>query len=390
VRTVLPTAPGQPGYDVLQAGRGVLTVALGLTALGLVMVYSIGSGLSIVWTDDRPEMAERYADILARQLRWVGLGIVVGFVVARAPLETLRRVATPLLAASLGLLVLTLLLGPSIKGSRRWLVYGGFSLQASEVLKVAVLLYLADRLASRERHQAFGTGPPLLGLLLPVGAGAALVLASPDLGTSLFVVAEAVVLLGLAGVRPRRVVPMALTLLPLLVFVAYTRFPHVRSRFQMYAEGPERGSQVHSALVALGSGGLFGRGLGEGVQKLGYFPEPHNDFILAVIGEELGFVGCAAVVLAFMAFAIFGRRVAWQARLLGPHAYYLAAGATFIVAFQALMNLAVVTASTPTKGVSLPFISVGGSNLLMASACVGLILNVSRRAAAAAGQDALE
>jgi cell division protein FtsW len=215
----------------------------------------------------------------------------------------------------------------------------------------------------------------------------AFVLVAPDLGASLFIVAEAVILLGLAGVRPTRVVPFALTVVPVIVFFAYTRFPHVRERLALYADGAAAGSQVHEALVAIGSGGFLGKGLGEGAQKVGFFSEAHNDFIFAVIGEELGFVGCAAVVLGFMAFVWYGRRVAWRARVLGPHAFYLAAGATFIVAFQALINIALVTATAPTKGVSLPFISTGGSNLMMACTCVGLIVNVSRRAAAASAED---
>ena len=128
-------------------------------------------------------------------------------------------------------------------------------------------------------------------------------------------------------------------------------------------------------------------GLGEGAQKLGYFAEAHNDFIFAVIGEELGFAGCAAVVVGYMLLAWYGRGIAWHARRLGPHAIYLAAGATFLIVFQALINVAVVTATAPTKGVSLPFISTGGSNFLMACTCIGILLNVARRSAEAPADD---
>jgi cell division protein FtsW len=367
------------GGEVLHAGRMVLAVAVGLVALGLLMVYSTSAALHAV--DGRS-----HADGLVRQLRWVLLGAIVVWFVARLDERWLRRAARPLLALALLLLVATLLFGPAVKGSRRWLVVAGLSIQPSELLKIAVLLYLADRLSARERAQSFGQPTPLLTFLLPVGLGVLLVLIAPDLGTSLFIVAEAVILLGLAGVRPTRFVPFALTVVPVVVLFAYTRFPHVRDRFELYATGAGQGTQVHEALVAIGSGGLFGRGLGEGAQKLGYIAEAHNDFIFAVIGEELGFVGCALVVLAYMAFVFYGRRVAWRARILGPHAFYLAAGATFLVAFQALVNIAVVTATAPTKGVSLPFISTGGSNLLMALVCVGLILNVARRTAAASAE----
>jgi cell division protein FtsW len=354
----------------------VLGVTVGLIALGLVMVYSTSAGL---------EAARGSADAggLVRQLRWVLLAGLLGWAVSRASESLLRRAARPVLAAAVLLLVLTLVLGPAVKGSRRWLYVGAFSIQPSELLKIGVLLYLADRLASREGAQSFGHPGPLLPILAPVGLGVGLVLVAPDLGTSLFLVAETVVLLGLAGVRPTRVVPFALTVVPVILVFAYTRFPHVRERLALYTEGPGAGTQVHEALVAIGSGGLWGKGLGQGAQKVGYFSEAHNDFIFAVIGEELGFLGCASVVLGFMAFAWYGRHVAWRARVLGPHAFYLAAGATFIVAFQALINIAVVTATAPTKGVSLPFISTGGSNLMMACTCVGLILNVARRTAAA-------
>ncbi len=371
------------GREVQHAGRMVLGVAAGLVALGLVMVYSTSSAMGNLAGD-------AHSGVLVRQLRWVVLGILVAWGAARVPLELLRKVALPLLGLAIVLLALTLVLGPAVKGSRRWLYVAGVSIQASELLKLGVLLYLADRLAERENAQALGAKCPLLPMLAPIGIAVMLVLVEPDLGTSLFIVAEAVILLGLAGVRPTRVIPFAVTVIPVIVFFAYTRFPHVRSRLAMYTGGPGSGSQVHEALVAIGSGGVFGKGLGQGAQKLGYFSEAHNDFIFAVIGEELGFLGCAGVVIAFMLLAWYGKTIAWRARVLGPHALYLAAGATFILVFQALINIAVVTATAPTKGVSLPFISTGGSNLLMACACVGIILNVARRAAAAAPDEPWE
>jgi cell division protein FtsW len=373
----LSVAALSTGSDVQQAGRMVLGVAVGLVALGLVMVYSTSSVLGAI-------AGEEHSEVLVRQLRWVVLGALIAWVTSRVSLELLRRLALPVLVLAIVLLGLTLAFADPIKGSRRWLHVAGVSIQASELLKIGTLLFLADRLAAREDTQAFGGRSSLLPVLAPVGLASVLVLVEPDLGTSLFIVAEAVILLGLAGIRPTRVVPFAVTVIPIIVFFAYTRFPHVRSRLALYAGGPGEGTQVHEALIAIGSGGVFGKGLGQGAQKLGYFSEAQNDFIFAVIGEELGFLGCAAVVIAFMLLAWYGRRIAWRARILGPHALYLAAGATFILVFQALINIAVVTATAPTKGVSLPFISTGGSNLLMACMCVGIILNVARRTAAAA------
>ena len=373
--------------DVQHAGRMVCAVTLGLVALGLVMVYSSTAAVSARASgtlDILSTASTRYADptaALLRQLRWVLIAAVAGYVAYRLPLEWLRRLARPAMLITLVMLALVLIIGPDRNHSRRWIVFAGMSVQPSEFFKVAILLHLSTHLAARERASAFGHGAPLLQVLFPVGVGVALVLVAPDLGTSLFLVAEAVVLLGLAGVRPSRFVPAALIALPALMFYGWRRFGHVRERIRLFTAPPEAGSQIQESLVAVGSGGLVGRGLGEGTQKLGYVAEQKTDFIFSVIGEELGFLGAAGVVIAFMVFIWYGRKVAWEARVLGPQAFYLAAGATFIVSFQALVNIAVVTASAPTKGVSLPFISVGGSNLLMAGICVGLIANVSRRTA---------
>lgn len=360
---------GSGGADALRAGRMVLAVGAGLVALGLVMVYSTSATLQAVGGGP-------HAAGLVRQMRWVVLGVAVGWIVSRLDERWLRRVARPLMGAALLLLVLTLILGPAVKGSRRWLVVGGLSLQASEVFKIAVLLYLADRLSARERAQAFGRPLPLLPLLAPVGLGALLVLIAPDLGTALFLIAEAVVLLGLAGLRPTRVLPLALTVLPLIVLFAYTRFPHVRSRLALYTEGAGTGTQVHEALVAIGSGGFWGRGLGEGAQKLGYFAEAHNDFIFAVIGEELGFIGAGLVILLFLVLAYQGTRVAMAA----PDTFgaLLAAGITAWLCIQAFVNIGVVVALFPVTGITLPFVSAGGSSLIISFAAVGILLSISR------------
>jgi cell division protein FtsW len=379
----LPLEMNRRSLEVQHAGRVILGASAGLIALGLVMVYSTSSAMGSL-------NGEAHSSGLIRQLRWVVLGIGLAWVVSRVPLEGLRRAARPVLTLAVVLLLMAVVLGPAVNGSRRWLHFAGMSLQPSEILKIGVLLYLADALSMRERARSFGHSTPLLPVLAPIGIGVTLVLVAPDLGTSLFIVAEAVVLLGLAGVRPTRFVPFALMVIPVIVVFAYTRFPHVRNRLAMYSTGNEAGTQVHEALVAIGSGGLLGKGLGEGAQKLGFFSEAHNDFIFAVIGEELGFLGCAAVVIGYMLLAWYGRSVAWRARVLGPHALYLAAGATFILVFQALINIAVVTATAPTKGVCLPFVSTGGSNFLMACTCLGIILNVARRTTEASPERPLE
>lgn len=369
-----------PGRDLLAAGRTILGVAVGLTALGLVISYS-SSSARLTGMGLNPNA------VLAKQAAWVALAAGAAAVCARLPLATLGRLARPALAVVIGLLALTLVAGVSVKGSRRWMEVAGVRFQASELLKLAVLLFLAQGLAAREKATHFGQSMPVLGLLLPVALGIGLVLVEPDLGTSLFVAAEAIVLLGLAGVRPARVAPLLGLALPGIVALAWAKFPHVQRRWETWSKGAESvGGQVQESLVAIGSGGLFGRGLGHGTQKVFYVQESNTDFIGAVLGEELGFLGCAAVIVGFLLIVWSGRRLTLGARALSPHAVYLAGGATFVIGFQAAINLAVITDSAPTKGIPLPFISVGGSNLVLMLSLVGLLVNVAREAAAAAGE----
>jgi cell division protein FtsW len=358
-------------------GRRLLGIAVGLTAFGLVMVYS---STAVKRAVDGHDPNAR----LLKQLAWVAVAGLVAWAAATVPLSRLRRHAHHLVIAVLVALAVVLVFGKAAKGSRRWLELGPVTVQPSEFLKIAVLVYLADRLARRE-EDPFRDAAPWPALLAPVGIGIVLVMAEPDLGTSIFVGALAVVLLGLAGVRPGHLLPIAVAAVPLLIGIAASKFQHVRERLRFLVEGEDASRQLKQAVIAVGSGGVFGVGLGAGTQKLWKVPEIQTDFIFSVIGEELGFVGAAAVVIAFLAFLVHGKRIAEQAhRTVGAFPYYLAWGATFVVAFQALVNVAVVTACAPTKGVSLPFISLGGSNLVTAFAAVGLIVNVSRAAAAEA------
>ena len=224
--------------EVLHAGRVVLGIAVGLTALGLVVTFSSSSGRLAYEGRD-------LTTVLVKQLCWAVLGGLACFVASRASLELLAKAARPLLTATVLLLLATLVLAPERNNSRRWLYVAGISLQASELLKLTVLLYLSTALAAREEAEEFGHRTPIFGILSPVGIGAVLVLLEPDLGASLFVVAEAIVLLGLAGVRPTRLVPFALTAAPLLAIYGYTRFAHVRKRLAGWGSEDGGGIQVH-------------------------------------------------------------------------------------------------------------------------------------------------
>ncbi|MCC7138188.1 MAG: cell division protein FtsW [Planctomycetes bacterium] len=376
----LPALAARPAvlHDARALGRTVLGIAIGLTAFGLVMIYS---WTAVKFADRRPRFDPDA--VLRKQVVWALLASAVGFVVSRVPLGWLRKRSTLLLGGLLVLLALTLVPGVGVlrNRSRRWLELGPFTLQASEFLKLAVIVYLADRLARRE-EEPLEHRTPWPALLAPVGLGVGLILAQPDLGTSLFVACLGVVLLGLAGIRFGKLLPLALVAIPLIVAFAAANFRHVGERLEFFTKGVEADEQQWRGVVALGSGGVLGTGLGAGTQKLGRVAEMQNDFIFTLIGEELGFVGCAAVVVAFMALVLYGKRIAERAHAsAGLFPFFLACGATFAVAFQALINIAVATGSAPNKGVSLPFISVGGSSLVTAFASVGLLVNVARTVA---------
>ncbi len=365
--------------DARALGRTILGIAIGLTAFGLLMIYS---WTAVKFADRRPSFDPDA--ILRKQVVWAFVAGIAALVVSRIPLSWMRKRAALALGVLLLLLVGTLVPGVGVmrNHSRRWLEIGPFTLQASEFVKIAVILYLADRLAARE-EDALHRRTPWPAMLAPVGIGVGLILAEPDLGTSLFVAALAVVMLGLAGIRFGKLVPVAALVIPLLVAVAASRFHHVGERLEFVTKGVESGSQMDRGLVALGSGRWFGVGLGAGTQKLGRVAEMQNDFIFTLIGEELGFVGCSAVIVAFMALVVYGKRLAERAHAAaGLFPFFLACGATFAVGFQALINIAVATGSAPNKGVSLPFISVGGSSLVTAFVSVGLLVNVARTVAA--------
>ena len=377
---VLPALarPGVRVEDARALGHTVLGIAVGLTAFGLVMIYS--------WT--AVKLADRRVSfdpdaVLVKQIAWAFIAGLVTFTMSRIPLAWLRRHSHHILLGLLALLALTLVpgIGKIKNNSRRWLEIGPFTMQASEFVKIAVILYVGDRLAKREEGST-AERAPWPAVLAPIAIAVGLILMEPDLGTSLFIGALAMVLLGLAGVRFGKLVPFALVAIPLIVWIAASKFHHVGERLSFFTEGLKPHDQQFQGLVALGSGGVLGAGLGAGTQKLGFVAEMQNDFIFTLVGEELGFVGCAAVIFAFMALVVYGRRIAERAHACaGLFPYYVAAGATFAVAFQALINIAVATASAPNKGVSLPFVSVGGSSLVTAFASVGLLVNVSRHVA---------
>ena len=351
--------------------------ALVLVSIGVVMVYSASAILA----------ADRFGDphyFLKRQLFWALLGLGGLWAALAVDYRVLERVALPLLGVAALLLVLVLVpaFGQAINGTRRWLRLGGVSFQPVELAKLAFVIYLARFLSRRgEAVQGFWGGavpPAVIG-----GVLAALVLRQPDLGNSLTLLALAFTLLFLAGARPRHLLLLAAPALPLLAVAVY--FAPYRWRRILAFLNPEsdpRGSgfQIIQSFLAIGSGGLLGRGLGGSKQKLFYLPEPHTDFVFAVIAEELGLIGGVTVIALFMVLIWRGLR----AGLRAPDRFgaYLALGLTTMLATEALVNLGVVTGSLPTKGLPLPFVSFGGSALFMTLLSTGILLNISQHGAA--------
>ena len=347
----------------------LVLVTLGLVAFGLVMVYSASSGRAAVANGDP-------AYFLKRQALYALIGLVAMAVLSRVPFRRLKPLAGPLLLTSFVLLVAVLVVGTSVNGARRWLPVGVIDFQPSELAKLALCLWLAGLLARRAAPRTLGELSRPIGLVVLAACG--LIIIEPDLGTSIAIVLMASAMLAVAG-TPSRVLAGAAATLVGLALAAFWLEPYRRERLfafmDPWADPEGAGFQTVQAMIALGSGGVFGVGLGESVQKINYLPEANTDMIFAVIGEELGLVGSGAVVAAFVVFGWAGFNVALRCR--DPFGKLLAAGITALVAGQALVNLAAVLGLAPLTGIPLPFVSYGGSSLIVGLAAVGILLNIA-------------
>ncbi|MGB2710329.1 MAG: putative lipid II flippase FtsW [Conexibacter sp.] len=353
--------------------RILLTATLCLIAIGAVMVYSASSARNLLGG---------YGDGTTYLVRYVALGAValLGMhVLARGGVALARRMTPLLLGGSFVLLVLVLIpgIGTQVNGARSWIGPGILSPQPSELMKLALVLYCAQFLAAHPRRiQTFG------GMMSPIGyvaaAACALVVIEPDTGTTLVIAGTVAAILVAAGVPLRHLAVLAgigLVLVVLLVLVQPYQQDRLTSFLNPWADKGGTGFQSVQGQIALGSGGLFGVGLGESVQKVFYLPEAHTDFILAVIGEELGLVGVLVVISLFGLIVWSGLRIARAAA--EPYAKLLATGLTSLILCQAILNIFVVLGLAPLTGVPLPFVSYGPTNLMVILASVGLLLNVA-------------
>jgi cell division protein FtsW len=355
----------------------LLLLTLGLVAFGLIMVYSASSGTAVA------QGLDPMGGVI-REGIYALAGIVLMGVCARVGYRRWRRFAPLLMLLTLGLLVAVLVpgVGVEVLGSRRWLAAGPVTLQPSELAKAAMALFAAAVLSARKR------GPQTVAeLVRPIGFIAlvicGLVVFEPDLGTAVAIVIMTTGVLIAAG-TPVRLLAGSFAMLATLAGAVVSQNAYMHQRLLVFLHPFQdftgAGYQNGTALIALGSGGIFGKGLGNGTEKILYLPVAPSDMIAAVIGEELGLIGIVATALAFATFAFLGIRIAL--RCTDPFGKFLAAGITCLICGQAFVNLGVVLGMLPLTGVPLPLISSGGSSLVVSLAMVGMLLNIAETGAA--------
>jgi cell division protein FtsW len=353
----------------------LLTATLCLLAAGAVMVYSASSARTLL------EGQGDGTAYLMKYVAYAAVGFVVLQLLAHGGLELLPKLTPGLLGLSFVLLVAVKLpgVGVSINGAQRWIGAGPLQFQPSELMKLALVLHAAAVLAtSPGRLRTMGT--VIRPLLLVVGAAIALIASQPDLGTALVIAFTLGALLLVAGTPLAllgRIAVTAAVLVVLFALIDPERVSRLTAFINPWADPSNSGFQAVQGQIALGSGGLFGVGLGESVQKVFYLPEAHTDFILAVIGEELGVAGICGLLLLYGMIAYAGLRTAKSAAT--RYQQLLAAGLTSLILCQALLNACAVLGIAPLTGVPLPFISSGSSSLLVLLATMGLLLNIAAR-----------
>lgn len=356
----------------------LLTVAL--LSFGLVSVYSASAVMA-----QSKGVADYY--FLVRQMAAAAVGLAALAVAAQIDYRRLRLLAWPILLLGIALLIIVILPGtqsiaPRINGARRWLSLGPAQIQPSEIMKLALIIWTAA-LAVKKQEKLASLSRGLLPFLAVWAIVLSLIFLEPNLSAACLVLLLAALVAFAGGARIGHFILLALIGMPLLWAqvdsVAY-RMKRVIAFLDPSHDPAGVSYQINQAMIAIGSGGLMGRGFGHGLQKFGYLPEPHNDFILAMIGEEWGFFGVLGVILAFGAFAMIGYRIARQAEDL--FGFLLAVGLTNLIVVQALLHIAVNMAIVPTTGFTLPLVSYGGSSVLTCLTAVGILVSIARRSAA--------
>ena len=359
----------------LKSDRVLFTTTLLLVCVSVVMVYS-ASAVVAMERFDQPNL------FLTKQAMWSVLGLAVLAIAMRIDYRTYRN--DVFIWGALGIVCLLLLLvffSPPVNGTRRWFNMGGLGIQPSELAKIAAVFFTALVL-ERRMHRIDELQYSLLPIAIVVGVMFGLIVLEPDYGTAISLLLIIGLMVFAAGLNYRYLLGTALVALPVLYIVLISA-PYRRRRLLAFldpwADPLGDGFQVIQSLIAVGTGHVFGKGLMGGVQKLFYLPEPHTDFIYAVISEELGLIGATAVLICFCVIAWRGARIALRAE--DTFGSFVALGLTAMIAVQALVNISVVLGLLPTKGIPLPLVSAGGSSLLINLLGMGVLLNISQHEA---------
>jgi len=359
----------QGGYDYL-----ILIPTILLFGMGLVAIYSSSSFLA------GHELGDSYF-YLKRQAFFGLLGICLLVIAKNIPVSFYRKIVYPTLIISFALLVMLFFpgMGKSVGGARRWLSLAGFSLQPSELAKLSLAIYIAYSM-SKKGHDMASFSKGFLPHLIVVGAFMFLILLQPDLGTTVIIGCWLAILLFVGGLNLIQLLSMALISFPMVLWLIW-RADYRLNRWWAFLnpwEDPQGlGFQIIHSFLAFGSGGILGVGLGNSKQKLLYLPEPHTDFILSIIAEELGLLGIIAIIILFGVLIMRGIKIALDA----PDFYstYLALGISTLIGLQVIINMGVVMGLLPTKGLTLPLLSYGGSSLVVNLLSIGILLSISAR-----------
>lgn len=359
----------------LKSDRVLFGTTMALLGVSVAMVYSASAVLAF----ERYHQANLF---LTKQVVFAVVGVLAMWFTMRFDYTHYRKPAVVygMVGIAIAALVLVLIVGPPIKGTRRWFSLGPIGIQPSELAKLAMVFFTAKILERRmERIDEVRYA------LLPIGAvlGVVLLLTmlEPDFGSTMAILCVVGAMVFMAGLPYRYLGVLVLLALPVLAVVAVSAEYRLRRLIAFWRPWDDPlgdGFQVIQSLIAVGTGGVWGRGIGDGVQKLFYLPEPHTDFIFAVISEELGLVGATLIVLCFAVILWRGLRIV--SRAPDPFASFVALGLTMMVAAQAFVNISVVLGLLPTKGIPLPFVSAGGSSLIISLAGMGVLLNISQHA----------
>lgn len=359
---------------VAPVDKTMLLIVLLLLLAGLVVLFS-------ATYYQAQDQGDAFLEV-KRQLLGVGLGLALMTIASRIPYSFWKQPKVVVLGLTFSMALLVLVLIPGIgmlrNGSRRWLGFGGLSFQPSELAKIMSVIYLAATLSYKvERVQLLFRG--ILPLMLAPGVMFLLILQQPNLSTAGSIVIVGVLMMLIAGARWKHLSLLGIGGLAVGFAYAWSE-PYRRERLlsfrNPFAQMSDEGYQLAQSLIAIGSGGLFGRGLGQGRQKFSFLPYPESDFIFAIVGEDFGLLGCLIVIGLFVAFAFAGMRIAVSCE--DRFGCLLAAGITATIAVQAFINIGVVTGMLPTTGLPLPFFSAGGTSVTLLLGAVGILLNISR------------